>query len=105
MSQETKTITKEEVEHAMTVMETQFQPQHQEVAQNLIEGFIQSEEFKKQALESGVPEEVIISMQLLAMEGASDFVNEILEEQEPSMEGMQEFLSRMEEDEDDFSEN
>lgn len=103
MSQETKTVTKEEVQHAMNVMETQFQPQHQEVAQNLIEDFIQSQEFKDRALESGVPEEVIISMQLLATEGADQFVHEILEEQEPSMAGMQEFLSRMGDD-DDFSE-
>lgn len=105
MSQENKTLTKEEVQHAMDVMDTQFQPQHQEVAQNLIEGFIQSEEFKNSALEGGIPEEVVISMQLLATEGASEFVDEIIKEQDPSIEEMQEFLSRMGEDEDDFSEN
>lgn len=106
MSQENKTITKEDVQQVINVMDTQFQPQHQEVAQNLIEGFVQSEEFKKQALEGGIPEEVITVIQLLATEEADEFIHEILkelEEQEPTIDQVQEFLSHME-DEDDFSE-
>lgn len=102
MSQETKTVTKEEVQHAMNVMDTQFQTQHEEVTRNLIEGFIQSEDFKKQALEGGVPEEIITAMQLLSTEEADQLVHEILEEQESSIAKMQELLSGM--DEGDFSE-
>lgn len=101
MSQEIKTVTKEEVENAMKVMDTSFSNANGETMQKLIEVFIRSEEFKTQALEAGISEETVIAMQVLATPGADAFVTEIIAEEDPTGE-LQAFLSSVE-DEDDFS--